>query len=41
MVRYYLQATLIDDVETYSLEDSPVELQDNDNGGLWLSLIHI
>lgn len=33
MVRYYLHATLIDDVETYSLEDSPVELQDN--GGLW------
>lgn len=35
MVRYYLHATLIEDVETYSLEESPVELQDNNNGGLW------
>jgi hypothetical protein len=35
MVRYYLQATLVDDIETYNIEDSPVELQDNDNGGLW------
>ncbi len=35
MVRYYLQANLIHDVETYSLEDSPIELQDDGNGGLW------
>lgn len=35
MTRYYLHADLVEDFETYSYNESPIELQDSSNG-LWV-----